>query len=365
MKEVFFLVNGPGEISGWLYPLIRWIKDYNPSWVRDFSFNVILTPCQFASGEEENVLRSWQFFNKIIPSREYWNCFRPINKEESILFHIGGDLFFNLILSKIWKSIPVAYVEKEFWSERFYKRVYSVKNIKISNSITVGDLRFDFLPNNGFSEKGKIALFPGSRAYGLRFYIPFYLVLVRELIKDFNDLSFTMFFSPFINKEIKAKIINKFKPFLEVLPIEIQDLDDMTELKDYSLAITLPGTNTIQLAYMKIPMFVILPLHRTEFIPLEGLANVIKGRLRDKLIEVYLSKNPYLALPNKLYPGIVPEIVGKFKFKDVVIMLKKILYNREILIKIHMELKEKFNKDYLSSEIIWNDIYNEVLKKII
>lgn len=364
MKEIYFLVNGPGEISGWLYPLIRWVEEYNPDWIRDFSFNVILTPCQFASGEEENVLRSWNFFDRIISSKDYWKCFRLTKKQSSILFHIGGDLFFNLILSRIWKSIPVAYVEKEFWSERFYSRVYSIRDIKFKNSIPVGDLRFDFLPNNGFSEKGKVALLPGSRAYGLRFYIPFYLALVRELVRDFNDLSFTVFFSPFINKDIKNRIINKFRPFFEMFHIEIEDLTNMNKLKDYSLAITLPGTNTIQLAYMKIPMFVILPLHRTEFIPLEGLANIIRGRLRDKLIEVYLSKNPYLALPNKMYPGIVPEMVGKFQFKDVVIALKKILYNREILVKIHMALKERFNKNYLSSEIIWNDIRDEILEKV-
>ncbi|MFN3698983.1 MAG: hypothetical protein ACK4SU_02145 [Dictyoglomus sp.] len=364
MIELYFAVNGPGEIAGWLYPLIRWLKEYSPYWVKHLTFNVILTPCQFASGEEENVLRSWNFFNSIIPSHKYWNCFNG-KKDNSILFHIGGDLFFNFALSKVWKSIPIAYIEKEFWVGRFYRRIYSVKDMKLRNSISVGDLRFDFLPDNGFSETGKIALFPGSRAYGLKFYIPFYLALVKELIKDFNNLSFTMFFSPFINKAIKDKFIEKFKPLFEELPIKVEDLTDMNKVKNYLLAITLPGTNTIQLAYMKIPMFVVFPLHRPEFIPLEGLANIFKGKIRERLIEFYLSRNPYLALPNKLYPGIVPEIVGKFQLKDVVTFLKNSLYNRKILLKIHEDLKEKFHKDYLTSEIIWNDLYDEVLKEIV
>ncbi|ACI19819.1 glycosyltransferase family protein [Dictyoglomus thermophilum] len=367
MKKVYFLVNGPGEISGWLYPLVKWIKEFNPAWSQDLVFNSIVVPCQFASGREEEVLKSWNFFGEVIPSNKYWSLFRDGRKyENSVFFHIGGDLYFNLALSKRKKGIPVAYVEKYFWGERFYRKVYTLNDkLNIPNSIFVGDLRFDFLPSNAFSDSNNIALFPGSRNYALKFFIPFYLALVKEIVKDFPDFNFTFFLSPFIDGKVVDDILRRVNSMVKDLPIKFEILDDMKKLNGYLMAITLPGTNTMQLAYMKIPMIVILPLHRPEFIPIEGIANLFKGRLREGLINLYLKKNPYLALPNKISPGIIPEIVGNFHFRDVLKYIKEILYNRERLIKIHEKLKENFNKDYLSSEIIWKDLYNEVLSKII
>ncbi len=365
MNKIYFLVNGPGEISGWLYPLVKWIQEFKPSWAKSFSFNSIVVPCQFASGEEEKVLRSWNFFEEIIPSNKYWSLFKDRVKDENlVLFHIGGDLYFNFVLSKRWKSIPVAYVEKYFWIEKFYKRVYTLRDIKLRNSIFVGDLRFDFLPKDAFSDNNKIVLFPGSRSYALKFFIPFYLALVKELVKDFPKLNFTFFISPFVNERIVKNTLKKLHPLIKELPVNFETLDDMNKLKGYLMAITLPGTTTLQLAYTKIPMIVILPLHKPDFIPLEGMANLLRGKLREKLIGFYLRKNPYLALPNQIHPGIVPEIVGKFQYKEVLNYIKEILYNRESLKKIHKMMGEKFNKDYLTSELIWKDLYYEILSKV-
>ncbi|HOP95492.1 MAG TPA: hypothetical protein PL130_06975 [Dictyoglomaceae bacterium] len=365
MTKFYFIANGPGEISGWLYPLVQWIKIFNPPWAEDMEFCLILNKCQFASGQEEKVVKSWNFFKEIVPPDDYWEKFKSKPNEETIVFHIGGDLFFNLLLAKRWNGISLAYVEKEFWAERFYRRVYSNKPLKPSNSLCVGDLRFDFLPENSFSiDSKKIALFPGSRAYGLRFYLPFYVALVREITKSFPDLSFTVFFSPFLDPNEKNNILSKLEPIWRNLPIEMKELNDMGEIKDYLFAITLPGTNTLQLSYMKIPILVILPLHRPEFLPLEGLGNLVKGRFRDYIINLYLAKNPYLALPNKIKPGIVPEIVGKFKFEDVLKYFRSLLENRDEIENIHKNLLLSFNKDYLSSQLIWEDI-NEILKEVI
>jgi lipid-A-disaccharide synthase len=362
--KIYFIANGPGEIVGWLYPLVQWIREYKPFWSKYLSYYLILNPCQFASGEEERVVRTWEFFEEIFLPDEYWKLFK-FKEANSIIFHIGGDLFFNLALAKKWKSKSLAYLEKDFYWEKFYNRIYASKVLKYKKAVVVGDLRFDFLPNNGFSNNNRIALFPGSRTYGLRFYLPFYFMLANEILKDFLDLKFTLFFSPFLNPSEKEKILEKLKPLWKDLPIEFRDLKDMREVNGYLLAITLPGTNTLQLAYMKIPMLVILPLHRPEYLPLEGIGNLVKGRIRDFIIRAYLNGNPYLALPNKIYPGVVPEIVGKFSFKDVLEFLKRLIDNREMILNIHNELKEKFNKDYLSSELIWKDFYHEILEKTI
>ncbi|MGB9856597.1 MAG: hypothetical protein ACPLKX_00440 [Dictyoglomaceae bacterium] len=365
MLDFYFIVNGPGEISGWLYPLINWIKEKNLDWMRDIDFHALLVPCQFATGEEKRVLEEFDFFKEIIPSKDYWKNFSKKPKSKNIIFHFGGDLFFNGFLGKMWKSYSMAYIEKKHPWLFLFNRVYSSKDLKNSRIKFVGDLRIENINRNAFSkESNRIALFPGSRSYALRFYFPFYSTLIKEINKSYPELKFTIFLSQFLNKEIIEYYLARLSPLLRDLPIEIKILRDWKkEMNNFLFAITLPGTTTLQLGYSGIPMLVILPLHRPEYLPLEGLSHFLKGKIRNYLVEIYLKKNPYLALPNRHKPGVVPEIIGKFDFKKVVKYLLDILGNRDLIEKIHMNLIEIFpGMEKYPSEIIWSDIH-EVLEK--
>jgi lipid-A-disaccharide synthase len=48
---------------------------------------------------------------------------------------------------------------------------------------------------------------------------------------------------------------------------------DLMSVSD--LAITIPGTNTVELSFFGVPMVVALPLNHPERIPLEGLVGLI------------------------------------------------------------------------------------------
>ena len=95
-------------------------------------------------------------------------------------------------------------------------------------------------------------------------------------------------------------------------------------MAETNLAITIPGTNTAQLAVLGIPMLVVFPLDKPEVIPLEGIGNIIDkipliGYGFKKLIAYYVQKNTkFWALPNiKTDQEIVPELVGKIAPQQV------------------------------------------------
>ncbi|MEN2984072.1 MAG: hypothetical protein ABDH25_03495 [Dictyoglomaceae bacterium] len=365
MFNFYFIVNGPGEISGWLYPLISYIKEKNLDWTKNVNFYTILVPCQFATGEEERVLEEFSFFKKIFSPNEYWKNFiyKPQNK--NIIFHLGGDLFFNGILGKLWKSYSIAYIEKKYTWTFLFNLIYSSKDFKNPKMKYVGELRFENLNRSAFSkESNRIAFFPGSRDYALRFYLPFYLALIKEIHKFYPDLKFVIFISQFLRKDVVGKFLLRFNSFIRELPIDIEFLRDWRkQINNLFFAVTLPGTITLQLGYSGIPMLVLLPLHRPEYLPMEGLANFLKGRIRNLVIDIYLKKNLYLSFPNKYSPGVVPEIIGKFDFKKVIKYFLEILGDRELIERMHKNLIEIFpDNNIRPSEIIWGDIY-EILEK--
>ena len=84
------------------------------------------------------------------------------------------------------------------------------------------------------------------------------------------------------------------------------------------LALTIPGTNTVELSSMGVPMVVTIPLNHPEEIPLEGLVGMISdlpliGRpLKKRLLPKFQAKIKFTAWPNRLAGEFCPERSGSF-----------------------------------------------------
>jgi len=113
------------------------------------------------------------------------------------------------------------------------------------------------------------------------------------------------------------------------------------------LAITIPGTNNLELAFFATPMLVLLPLNQAEKIPLEGLIGLIgeipgfgpwlKRRIIPKMVE----KKKYFSLVNiNAEEKIVPEMVGVFSPVDVLITVEDLIKNKGKLKEMKSDLKE-------------------------
>ena len=110
------------------------------------------------------------------------------------------------------------------------------------------------------------------------------------------------------------------------------------------LAVTVPGTNTIQLAYRGIPALIVAALNKPEIIPIEGFAGLLKwfpgGKIiLKKAVKKYVEKFPFASLPNiYMQKEIFPELFGVIQTEDIIERLVMILKNNEIE-KIKSKLK--------------------------
>jgi lipid-A-disaccharide synthase len=89
------------------------------------------------------------------------------------------------------------------------------------------------------------------------------------------------------------------------------------------LAITIPGTNTLELALAGLPALVLLPLHKPEMLPLEGFWHwLLSGPglrgLKQRFVWRLAARLPHLALPNLwLNERVFPELRGVFSPAEV------------------------------------------------
>lgn len=90
------------------------------------------------------------------------------------------------------------------------------------------------------------------------------------------------------------------------------------------LALTIPGSNTAEMAAFGLPMVVLLPLQRPEEIPLEGLPGLVGGlpgvgpAIKRRAVLRAARATPFLALPNrKAGRLVVPELRGEVGPEEV------------------------------------------------
>jgi lipid A disaccharide synthetase len=89
-------------------------------------------------------------------------------------------------------------------------------------------------------------------------------------------------------------------------------------------AVTIPGTNTAELAALGIPMLLVLPAYRLHALPLPGLPGhlgglpVIGPAIKECVARLYLRTRRFWAHPNRLAGSLlVPELVGRITSEEI------------------------------------------------
>jgi lipid A disaccharide synthetase len=151
---------------------------------------------------------------------------------------------------------------------------------------------------------------------------------------------------------------------INIIPPEFQY--ESYQISD--VAITLPGTNTAELAVLGIPMVVLMPLNKPEKIPAEGffgiLSNIpIFGKyLKKALIKQALKRIKFVSIPNqKLNRMIVPELIGNIHPVEAANTALNILEEPLSRRNISMNLKASMGSTGASKNIITNMV--EILLK--
>jgi lipid-A-disaccharide synthase len=374
--NIIITVNSPGEVAGWLKPAVKAIK----ALAFPTSITVVIPPCTFASGGEIGVVRSLPEVDRAFGPRQFIRYilfggslpgFKP--GPTGLVLFLGGDLTYAMLLSKRLNYPAIAYTEGlATWTHSFAR--FATPYPKMGERIlargvperqlrVIGNLMLDAIRPRmtgaqvrqalGIGARPLLLMMPGSRPAHFEYMIPFLLQVAEDARKTIPDLAIAFSISTFITEQhLKnlngpfAKLFGQPSEYIPGQALEDGVADDCAtsgagrgttgfiKTKDGTLipawrgcqyelmaaanvAISLPGTNTFELAACGIPMIVVVVLNYPERIPLEGIAGIIGnipviGReFKRRLLPKILAKVKYTAWPNRLAQAyVVPEIHG-------------------------------------------------------
>lgn len=374
MMELIFTANSPGEVATWLAPTLRAVKKQVP----DAKTTVFLVPCAFATGAEIDVVKAMPEADRAFGPVDYWRVALGLRRfrwaagkrpSRAALLYLGGDLIHAVILARRLRIPPLAYVERGGSQTRSFRKVLvpddaarqSVlrRGVDSSKVDVVGNLMVDAVRAGarraetaaawGLNpEKPIIAVFPGSRRYEIELTLRFFLRAVELLRADNADVQCVISLSAFGSPDVLhspgedavagtrttvtargSQWIVKTERGVEAVAVQGRQYDVMAAA---DMALTVPGSNTAEMAAAGLPMVVALPLNLAEKIPLPGAAQyveklpVVGPRLKRNLVYRRAEAMPFVAWPNrKAGEMVVPEVRGVLRPEDVAVEAVQLL----------------------------------------
>ncbi len=394
--HIFIVTNSPGELAGWVRPVVRSLKRKSSG----SKIIVVITPCQYASGREREIAKSFPEVDYVMGKSEYIkyilfgirpSALRLNSPYEGVVLFLGGDPIHALLLSKRLSLPAFSYTHKLRYKRCFEKFMvlneelrekFIEKGVSPEKVVVVGDIVGDAVQLSMSKEKIYkllqidpkdlcISIFPGSKPHIVRYMTPFFLRVCELIKEEFPQSHFFLILSPFVpRKELinlsgeklnrvfqtsTAKLKRKGEKWelitesgLKVLVVEEYRYEVMSIS---TMAITIPGTNTHELSFLGVPMVVAVPLNKPEAIPLDGLAGLVGNTpllgssIKRWIVRRYTKRVEFTAIPNRwARKNILPEIRGIIQAKDVAEEAIRLLRAPERLYWISCQLRQLFPK---------------------
>lgn len=386
-QDFVIVTNSPGELSSWVRSTTRSLKSLKPQ----SRIIIILVPCPYATGREKDIANSFPDVDIVLSPSEYLKICLGLQKksftpsEKGIVLFLGGDLWHALWIARKLKYPAVAYAaKKSSWSKYFEllfvtddrtRQSFVNFGIPVEKIEVVGNLMLDGVKANtekkdalslwGFNpENLTIGLFPGSRLSHVRESLPIFLKVAEELNEYLPHIQFLLSISPYIHisdvekclsnpsfrgiegstgslhlkngsKEIITKHGTKIV-LLENCPYDVINASD--------LILTIPGTNTAEIAALGKPM--IVSFSWRSRIPRGGLGYFLNfmpcvWSLRRTLMHIAYKKIKFKALPNQwAQREIVPEVKLEKKAEELTSVALELLNDISRRERISRELLE-------------------------
>ncbi|MBQ7567944.1 hypothetical protein IJT17_03985 [bacterium] len=378
---IIFVCNSPGEIAGWLQPLVYEARRRWPQ----CRLVLQLLLCEFASGAEARVSHELLGIEEVLSPYRYADMLfrRMARYRNPLIIHLGGDMFYSALLAKRWKVPLWIYVWGRKWLDRafcgyFVRNSHDVEvltkaGISAQKVRLVGDLVADATaaalerqrehrskaavsdsPASSSASGPLISFLPGSRERELSGLAPFFMETAQIIKSSIPDCRFQIIVSPFINPQAMHRLLTApptegvngvrchcdSRVIFDDLHTQISIVreDHLAHLADSTLAVTIPGTKTSELGCLGVPMLTILPLNRPDLLPIKGLIGLLDFlpwiglRLKRLLVTRFAKPSRLYALPNILAQRqIVPEMVGVLSAESVAQETLKLLQSPEAL----------------------------------
>ena len=222
----------------------------------------------------------FQMFTSFSPRQSLAQVLNPSTYPDTGVF-LGGDPMNAKRLAKKSKAPLIGYGEHSFRGFDAFFQKSRESDLMLSG----------LCPQDSTSREG-IALLPGSRPEHL-------LVALPLMIKILDDTaSATVLLSPFTNQQT-IDDLKSTHPNLR-----FKQMTHPNDLAHFKTAITIPGTNTMQLAVLGVPFLMIFPTHdhvfKNGWFAWTFALAFLGGLLKRFILRVAVSKS-VSALPNQYF----------------------------------------------------------------
>lgn len=395
-RDVVLTVNSPGEVATWLLPTVRALQDAADVRITVFIMPCVyasgteIQVVQQIAGVDEVFPPGVSWKTALLGRLPAgW---RPLESGRGVVLFLGGELYLAARLGRRLGYPVAAYTEgfinspgafsavfvpRPFSKERVIakgvpkERVHLVGDLMVDAALGAWDETNPELESKGIFEEQEgekmiagdsapqqaargmlgvradgplIALFPGSRPYELRRMVSFFseaaMVLSEKISSEgwrrhesshliHEEPMFVTALSPFMTEDASERAEKQ----LAQKKISVWRGDPRVVMAAADLALTIPGSNTAEMAVWGVPMVVCVPLDQPEEVPLDGLLGYLERiplvgkRLKRAAVLKVARRTKFVALPNKIADeAIVPELVSEnLKPEDVAIQAFQLL----------------------------------------
>jgi len=321
--RIALTANGPGEVAGWLRPLLRSLYEHDPSLLAC----VFLVPDDYATGFESQMVRDAFPQAQVYEPQRYLKFalgarLEGLPARVDLVQYVGGDLLHAARIHSRLAGRAATYKFSRRAYRNLFDRAFAVdrrnaeqlerwgtppQRIELVGNLAVDGARFEaaltpepFAPNDG------ILVMPGSRSYEIENLVPFYFAAALRILRERPDLPIAFAISPFtplaaVRSAIEVGghprmfgktgrlVTEDGTDFLTTLSggVRIPVLRNaLAAAKGARLVLTIPGTKTIELAVLGKPAIAITPLNAPEVVAINGPLT-------------YLNRIPLVGIPLK------------------------------------------------------------------
>ncbi|MBE9170723.1 lipid-A-disaccharide synthase [Pleurocapsales cyanobacterium LEGE 06147] len=369
--DIIILSNGPGEVTTWVRPVVKALRQELGSDRSIVRISVVLSPCPHSTGKEAAIALNYPEVDRV-QSAEHFFSFLIWGKtadnwdwrERGVVIFLGGDQFYTLLVGKRLGYRTLVYAE---WDARWYRwidcfaamkpEVITKIPLKYRHKFTVvGDLMTDLSQQSNLnfslssSSSPSIGLLPGSKPAKLMQGVPLCLAIADRIRRRKPDTNFILPVAPTIDLTTLARYADpQHNPIIARAGGASGNLivsDDRTPflltadgtkvrlitqfpahefLCQCQLCLTTVGANTAELGSLGIPMLVLLPTQQLDAMrSWDGIPGILAnlpsvGATFAKLINWFVIRQKRLfAWPNIwAKEEIVPELIGKLEAENV------------------------------------------------
>lgn len=335
--ELYVLANSPGELSGWVAPIVEEFRKRSP----DATITVALIPDWFTSGRERQFAEELpvdRVVGVFTLMRELWRTRKDAPRPGRLVLFLGGDALYAKGLAWLLHCPAMAYMPRVYRPHDF-ARIFVPseaerdrglsKGARPEEIVVVPTLALDSIKPSAalldlreklvLPEPGEpvFSLLAGSRPEYAKLGFNFLLEVADLLLANYPEAHVLLPVSPFLDRRLVTEVLAE--RHLDFCGTETDNMlfigqsgrirfvfgnsHDVLAVTD--VAAVLPGTNNLQCAALGTPFIVMMPLNWIEYIPFEGLLGLLYPRFfpfnhLKKYVVTWLSHRiPYLSMVNR------------------------------------------------------------------